>query len=82
MQNIALVYSEPRRAVTIKEAAQMVGRSPSWVRDHISAGILPSRSDERGRATVLLSDITDLRRAVANKSRRSRRHLRLIINNS
>tara|TARA_R100000365_G_scaffold3263_1_gene10426 strand:+ start:3436 stop:3693 length:258 start_codon:yes stop_codon:yes gene_type:complete len=72
------------RAVTIAEAAEIAGRSVSWVRSHRTFGpLLPLEVD--GRQAVSLESLSRFLRELASAAQASNKattHLRLVVDNT
>lgn len=77
------IQVNPGRAVTIAEAAEIAGRSVSWVRSHRTFGPLaPCEID--GRQAVSLESLSRFlrERASAKAPKTTAPHLRLVVDNT
>lgn len=75
--------ANPDRAVTIAEAAEIAGRSVSWVRSHRTFGPLAPREIDGLQAVSLESLSRFLRElASANATQTAATHLRLVVDNT
>ena len=68
--------------VTVREAAELLGRSPTWIRDRIGAGMLSRRVDGGGKIAVSMRDVTALHRARLQMNAARPPHLRLVVDNT
>lgn len=79
-------HDKPSRDdLTIRQAAELAGRSYSWARDRVMQGALECRVGPNGRTLVTVSSV---RAAIARDHARSAPplqrggHLRLVVDNS
>lgn len=64
--------------LSIAEAAELIGKSTAWVRRRVTNRTLDSIPSARG-ILVTAASLDALRQQIAD---RSRRHIRLVVNNS
>lgn len=76
------IVKDPDQVIPVKEAARLLGRSPTWVRDRIGAGMLARHVDDAGKAAVSMHDVAALQRARAGQEAPPSRHLRLVVDNT
>lgn len=65
--------------LSVKEAAKALGRSETWVRDHVATGLLERDASATG---LILVSAASVERAKLLERPRRKTLLRLVVNNS